>query len=167
MSILQKVTKVAGVNVEVDQQHQQKEALQQRQQEIINVYWWLREKLDESVSYFFQTGSYDEVEKVCRSQALAKIKRQLEDYHNKGIVWEMPERRKQTNPQVIVLGEKENSFICEEKFLDFSVLRLVQDGQTVKESRNTGQPTASNSTVAYDGQGSYWFEDFFVLPLEG
>src|ERR1035437_5301629 len=145
MGILHRATKAAGITVEPDTQAQQKQAQQQRQQEMINVYWWLREKLDESVAYFFQTGSYDEIEKVCQNQALGKVKRQLEDYNNKGIVWEMPRRREQTNPQVLILGEKESSFMCEEKFLDFSVLRLMQDGQVAKESRNTGQPTASNS----------------------
>jgi hypothetical protein len=167
MGLLDRALKTAGVGTKVDEAAVSKDARQKRHQEMVNVYWWLRGKLDEGVSNFFQTGSYDEIEKVCQGKAREKVKRQLAEYQDNGIVWEMPNRREKTQPQVQVLGEKGRYFTCEERFLDFSVLQLVRDGQVAQESRNNGQPTASNATVAYDDNGHYWFEDFFTLPLTG
>lgn len=167
MGILKKITKAAGVDVQTDEVQVQADATRERQQEMINIYWFLRQQLDEAIAYFFQTGSYDELEKVCQGTALERVKRQLAEYQNRGITWSMSDRRGKTQPQVAVLNEKDHAFICEEKFLDFSVLQLMQDGRIVQESKNPGQPSAANATVVYDNEGHYWFADFFLLPLEG
>ena len=168
MGILDRAAKVVGVEVKEDEQAKQTEDKQDSHQEMINIYWWLREKLDDAIGDFFKTGNYDELENVCQGAALERVKRQLADYEEKNIIWHMPDRRDKTNPQVVVLSEKDDLFVCEERFLDFSVLQLLDAQKEVtQESRNRGQPTASNSTVQYDKQGHYWFTDFFITKMEG
>ena len=141
---------------------------QERYIQMITAYWWLRGQLDEAIESFFKTDNYDKLEEVCQGVALERVKRQLAEYQDKKIVWHMPDRRNKTKPKVAILSEDEYTFVCEEKFLDFSVLQLLDDqGKVIGEGRNKGQPSASHSQIQYNDDGDYRFTDFFIKLLEG
>jgi hypothetical protein len=140
----------AGIKTEIEATPEESQT-KDRHQQIIGVWSYLRNQIDNGVEEYFKTGNSDILKQYVNRPALDAIIVQVDSLREQNIHWSQPDRSARTEQQVEVISEKaepgskrSSTFTVQERFKDNSVYRRISG----TEQRNApGEQEVFQATV--------------------
>ena len=156
--------KVKEKMVVVEDDGSQREALEQ---EVGEMWAWLRTQLDRASLLYLQTGDPDHpkgsLQQCLAGRAYEAVIAHLDAMRAQGVIWRFEDRDQRANQRLRVEDPVGNTYVVTEYFRDFSQTELwSSDDQLVDERTADGREQAIRATITVD-EGGYWITDIAVL----
>lgn len=138
----------AGVKVEREASTEDKERMD-REKSIITVWEYVRRQIDAGVHEYFAKGESEKLREFAVAPAYPALTAHLDRLRKEGLYLSQPDRKVKTSPRIVVIQDKIDEFVVEERFTDTSEFKRLSDGAT---RTCEGEERAIRATVSVKGQ---------------